>query len=71
MSSHKCFAVNLFYLSKLTLAQVLCKYNFSLMNYLTKNLQLFSLHISGECYIFKCVKTNLFLKIKLETFLVI
>ena len=53
------------------LAQVSCKYISSLMNYLRKkfnNLQLFLLQFSGECYIFKCVKINLFLRTKLGTF---
>ena len=66
MSSHKRFAVNLFYLSKLCLGT-------SFMNYLQEKcsyLQLFSLQFSGECYIFKCVKINLFLRTKLGTFLV-
>ena len=49
------------------MAQVSCKYIFSLIKYLRKffnNLQLFSYHFN----IFQCVKINLSLKIKLGTF---
>ena len=41
------------------------------MKYLRKNLhdlQLISLQFSGQCYIFKCFKLNIFLRIKLGTF---
>ena len=53
------------------MSQISGKYIFSLMKYLRNflnNLQIILLQFSGQCYIFKCVKINPVLRIKLETF---